>query len=41
MGPFTVYEYRTVEEPGLHIEIWQYVLPDGSDIYFKVVLEEE
>ena len=40
-GPFTVYEYRNVEDPGLHIDLWEYPLADGVSVYFEVRLDEE
>ena len=39
-GPFGVYEYRDIESPGGDIHIWEYVLPDSSELYFEVVLDE-
>lgn len=32
----TVFEYRDVEEPGNHIDMWQYRLPGGEQVWFEV-----
>ena len=39
-GAFTVYEYRNVEDPGQHIDVWEYPLLEGSSVFFEVGLDE-
>ncbi len=31
----TVYEYRNVEEPGNHIDVWEYRLDTGQRVWFE------
>lgn len=34
----TVYEYRDVEEPGRHVDVWEYQFQGGDRIYIEVHL---
>lgn len=34
-GACVVYEYRNVEEPGNHVDVWEYRLENGSSVYFE------
>ena len=38
-GHCTIYEYRDVEEPGNHIDVWEYRFPTGERVWFEVPLE--
>ena len=35
-GPCVVYEYRNFEEPGNHVDVWEYRLSSGQRVYFEV-----
>lgn len=38
-GDCVIYEYRNVEDPGHHIDLWQYPLADGWRVYFVVPVD--
>ena len=35
-----VYEYRDIEDPGNHVDVWEYRLPSGERVWFKVRVSE-
>ncbi len=39
-GSCTIYEYRNVEEPGNHIDVWEFRLKSGESVFFEVSVEE-
>lgn len=38
VGPCTVYEHRNVENPGNHVDVWEYRFTSGERVYFEVWL---
>lgn len=38
VGPCVVYEYRNVDEPGSHIDVWHYRLEGYGSLYIEVSL---
>ncbi len=39
-GSCTIYEYRDVEEPGNHVDVWEYRLGSGWRVFFQVSAEK-
>ena len=37
----TVFEHRNVEGPGNHVDVWEYRLPSGEQLWFEVWIEAD